>query len=153
MNIGAVMAQVAIIQAAVAITSPAVVPVRKVWTWPPPMSRSIPGHDTPCFLNEWTLDREDRTTNGLRQQYYTVHMQLLVDGESDFDSAAEVASAFMAAIVDAFDATETINGSAFWSKLRGGNPTLAPMQRNGLMYAGLDLYLDVTLTEGKTYGA
>ena len=58
----------------------------------------------------------------------------------------------MPAIINAFDATETINGSAFWSKLRGSSPTLTPMLRNGLIYAGLDLHLDVTLTEGKTYG-
>ena len=153
MDIGSVMAEVATIQAALTISSPASMTVNKVWAYPPPMANAIPAKDTPAFVNEWSFDREERTTNGMRQQYYTVHMQFLVDAEADYDNASLIASSFMAALIDGFDATETINGSAFWSKLRGGNPTLTPMMRNGLLYAGLDLFLDVTLTEGKTYGA
>ncbi len=153
MDIASVMAQIAAIQGALTISSPEAMTVQKVWTYPPPLSRAIPAKDTPAFVNEWTFDHEERTTNGLRQQYYTVHMQFLQDAEADYDNACLIASNFMAALVNGFDATETINGTAFWSKLRGATPTLSPMMRNGLLYAGLDLFLDVTLTEGKMYGA
>lgn len=151
MDIASVMTQVIAIQGALSITSPSVQSVKKAWAYPPPMSVTIAATDMPCFVNEWSFDREDRTTQGLREQHYTVHMLLMV-GDADFDKASAIASGFMAAVVNAFDATETLNGSAFWSKLRGATPTLVSVRRNGEVYAGLELFLDVTLTEGKTYG-
>lgn len=145
------MDQVIAIQSALSITSPVSASIRKAWPYPPPMSVAIRDTDMPCFINEWSFEREERTTNGLRQQYYTVHMLLIV-GDADMDRAFAIASGFMATIVDAFDATETINKSAFWSVLRGGSPTLVAVRRNGEPYAGIELFLDVTLTEGQMYG-
>lgn len=154
MDIRSVITAVAALQAAISISSPAALTVAKVWPYFPPQSIAIA--DSPVFLNEWVFNREDRTTNGLRQQYYTNHMQLFVY-DADSDSAADIATAFMDAIVTAFDAHETLSGTAFRSKLRGsggGNrPAIFPAIWDGVTFIGLDLYLDIELTEGKTYAA
>lgn len=149
MDIRSVIAQVVAIQGALTISAPSSQAIKKTWANPPPQQTTI--NDTPAFLNEWTFNKEVRTTQGLREQYYSVRMMLLVE-DADYDVASDIASAFMGALVDAFDATETLNGTCSWTNLRGADPTLGPVRRNGKIYAGLDLYLDVRLTEGKTYG-
>lgn len=154
MNIRDVIAAVNVIQAAITISSPSSIAVAKVWPYFPPQSVAV--SESPAFFNEWIFVREDRTTNGMRQQYYTDHMQLFVY-DADSDRAADIATAFMAAIVDAFDAEETLNGTAFRTKLRGsggGNrPAIFPVKWDNFTFIGLDLYLDIELTEGKTYVA
>jgi hypothetical protein len=151
-NIRDAILAVAGYQAAIAISSPAVIQVAKVWPYFPPQSVAIA--DSPAFINEWIFDKEVRTTNGLRQQFYTDHMQLFVY-DADSNQAADIATAFMEAIVDTFDAHETLGGAAFRTHLRGsggGNrPTLFPVTWAGYTFIGLDLFLDVELTEGKTY--
>ena len=87
MDIVSVMAEVAAIQSSLSISEPAAVSVVKVWTYPPPLSYMISPQDCPAFINDWSFDRENRITQGLREQLYTVHMQLLVDGETDYDNA------------------------------------------------------------------
>jgi hypothetical protein len=78
--------------------------------------------------------------------------------DADSDRAADIASAFMEKIVDAFDAHERLGGNtvAFRTKLRGSGggtrPTLFTVTWAGNTFVGLDLFLDVELTEGKTYG-
>lgn len=155
MNIRDVITAVAGYQSAIAITSPLALTVAKVWPYFPPQSVAIA--DSPAFINEWIFDHEDRITNGVRSQYYTDHMQLLVY-DADSNVAADIATAFMEKIVDAFDAHERLGGNtvAFRTKLRGSGggtrPTLFTVTWAGFTFVGLDLFLDVELTEGKTYG-
>jgi hypothetical protein len=69
----------------------------------------------------------------------------------DLPNAAEVATAFMPKIMDAFDADVTLGGTVTDSALRGGTPTLARLERGDLFYLGLDLFLDLTMKEAKVF--
>lgn len=152
MDISSVITVVATMQGEITISSPVSSTVVKVWPDYPPQSVSV--SDSPTVMNEWIFDREDRTTNGLREQYYTDHMQLFVYN-SDSDVAAAMARAFMAALVDKFDTSETLEGTCSWTKLRGkgGNsPLIFPVTWAGFTFVGLDLFLDIRLTEAKSFG-
>lgn len=152
MDISSVIEVVAGMQGELAITDPISMTVKKVWPDFPPKSVAIA--DSPAAMNEWIFDREDRTTQGLREQYYTDHMQYFFYDAGEAQ-AAKIARSFMAAIVDMFDTSETLAGTCSWTKLRGkgGNsPLIFPITWAGHTFIGLDLFLDIRLTEGKTYG-
>lgn len=153
MDIASVMTALTAIQEELTIDSPVDKSIRKAWDCAPPLAVKIGPTDTPVFINEWTLDREDRVTNGVREQYYSVHSMLLVY-DADYNRASQICGGFMAAFVDALDATKSLNGTCTWSTLRGANPTLVSVRRGraGPVFAGLDLYVDVRLTEGKSFG-
>jgi hypothetical protein len=148
------MQAIVAIQESLSITDPVKAQIKRAYPYVPDFGVGAPA--TPMMMNEWSFDREDRTNQGLRQQYYTVHMQLLVY-DAKTDRAADIATAFMEPIVDAFDAADVLHGAAFWTKLRGragaggSVPTLFPVTWAGKKHMGLDLFLDLTLTEGKTY--
>ena len=104
--------------------------------------------ECPCFLNSWTMVDEERAPQQ-RIQHYTVHMQLFID-DTDHDRAADIATAFHVALVDALDAATSLSGSVVYQQLRGGSPTLATLTR-GRDYIGLDLFCELTLKEGKAF--
>ena len=147
MDIDTCMAQITTLQKQVAITSPTTRDLEVAYKYVPPASVQVPAD--PFIQNSWTLVREDRNVSQ-RDQLYTVHMQLLTY-DADMDKAAEIATAFHVQLVDKFDANANLNGTCSSQTLRGGNPTLVVIQRANQNYAGLDLFLDVRMIEGKTF--
>ncbi len=79
-------------------------------------------------------------------------MHLLVSKLSaDDDVSFDIATAFMTSIVDDFDADVSLNGTVTEARLRGGPDTLAILDRGGDRFAGLDLFLDLEMKEGKNF--
>ena len=148
MDIRTCLAQIIILQKELAITAPITMDLEAAYKYVPPAKVQIPAN--PFFQNSWTLVSEDRNVSQ-RVQQYMVQMQLLVK-DADMDRAADIATAFHVQAVDKFDAKVDLNGTCSSQTLRGGNPTLVVITRSNLSYVGLDLFLDVRMVEGKTFG-
>lgn len=142
------MTGITAVQAAMAITSPVTMSVKKAWPYMPPQS-VLAGVAMPAWINEWTLVRERRAIS-MREQLYSVRMQLLVF-DADQDRAADIATAFMVVAVDAFDAAVTLGGTATQQTLRGASPTLGRVEIGGAVYSAIDLFLDVEMKEAKEF--
>ena len=147
MNIRAALDRLVVIQAGLSITDPTEVSIGTAYKYVPRQDTTLP--DTPSWMNDWTLIREERHID-MRIQFYTVHMQLFVR-DADQDQAADIASAFMEKTVEALDADVTLAGAVTRQSLRGGEPTLVSLERAGLSYIGLDLFLDLEMKEAKSF--
>ncbi len=147
MNIRAALDRLVVIQAGLSITDPTEVSIGTAYKYVPRQDTTLP--DTPSWMNDWTLIREERHID-MRIQFYTVHMQLFVR-DADQDQAADIASAFMEKAVEALDADVTLAGAVTRQSLRGGEPTLVSLERAGLSYIGLDLFLDLEMKEAKSF--
>ncbi len=147
MNIRSALDALIVIQASLTITDPASISVKRAYKLFPDRDSALP--DTPAWTNSWTLAREDRRID-LRETFWTVNMQLYVD-DADLDVGADIASAFMEEIMDALDGDVTLGGAVTDSALRGGDPTLGLLDWGGLGYAGLNLFLDLKMTEAKAF--
>lgn len=147
MDIRTALDQVVTIQAGLAITSPITATIKKAWKYMAPQEQLAP--DCPCWMNTWRMDNEDRSPS-MRVQFYVVNMQLFTD-DADQERAADIATAFHVALVDALDAKLTLSGAVKQQTLRGGDPSLAILERGGRAYVGLNLFLDIILKEGKDF--
>ena len=147
MNIRAALDRLVAIQGGLSITDPTATSISTAYKYVPRQDTTLPG--TPCWMNDWTLIREERHID-MRIQFYTVHMQLFVR-DADQDQAADIASAFMEKTVEALDADVTLAGAVTRQSLRGGEPTLVSLERGGLSYIGLDLFLDLEMKEAKAF--
>lgn len=138
------------IQAGLEISDPTAMEIKKVWAFRPPADKSLA--DLPCWLNSWTFTGEERQFAHERLQRYTVSMQLFVgSADVEADIKADIASAFMAELVDALDASIALGGAVTYQNLRGGDPTLALLDWAGLGYVGLNLFLDLEMKEGASF--
>jgi flagellar capping protein FliD len=131
------------LQEGLSITAPVSSSIKRAYKYTPPMSSALP--DTPCFLNTWSLTNQELDVS-LRVLSYTIRMQLIVH-DSDQDQAADIASSYMNAIITAQNADVTLNGSVTQCELRGSDPTLGVLNWAGVDYIGLDLLLDVTISD------
>ena len=147
MNIRTALDRLVVIQAGLSITDPIEASVGAAYKYVPRQDTTLPA--TPSWMNDWTLIREERHID-MRIQFYTVHMQLFVR-DADQDQAADIASAFMEKAVEALDADVTLAGAVTRQSLRGGEPTLVSLERAGLSYIGLDLFLDLEMKEAKSF--
>ena len=154
MNIRAALDRLVVIQAGLSITDPTEVSIGTAYKYVPRQDTTLP--DTPSWMNDWTLIREERHID-MRIQFYTVHMQLFVR-DADQDQAADIASAFMEKAVEALDADVTLAGAVTRQSLRGGEPTLVSLKLSSgpanaafLSYIGLDLFLDLEMKEAKSF--
>lgn len=152
MNIRDALVRVAAIQAGLSITDPVTDPtpyeIKRAYTTFPDRDSALP--DCPCWINSWTLVREDRNP-GMREAFYQIRMQLFID-DTDLDVGADIATAFMEKIMDALDADTSLGGTSTGTTLRGGDPTLGLLEWAGQGYPGLDLFLDLKMTESKSFG-
>lgn len=155
MNIRSCIAALVLIQGRLSIALPVVSQIKVAYNYFPAQDVLLP--DVPCWANAWTMLPEERG-GGLRIQQYTVHMQLFVDDVAS--QAADIATSFHGALVDALDADVGLSGdvaphvaapTCSSQVLRGGNPTLVRLERGGRAYIGLDEYLDITMKEGKAF--
>ena len=142
-DIRTVMTNVVSLQEGLSITAPVSSSILRAYKYMPPMASALP--DTPCFLNNWTLQNQELDV-GLRILFYTVRMQLVVL-DADQDQAADIASSYMNALITAQNADVQLGGSCNLTVLRGGNPTLAVLNWAGIDYVGLDLFLDVEIKD------
>jgi len=143
-DIRTVMTNIVSLQEGLSITAPISSSILRAYKYMPPMASGLP--DTPCFLNNWTLQNQELDI-GLRILFYTVRMQLAVL-DADQDQAADIASSYMNALITAHNADVQLGGSCTLTVLRGGDPTLAVLNWAGIDYIGLDLFLDVQITDG-----
>ena len=148
MDIRTALDRIVAVQGNLTITDPITTSVAEAWKYRPPGKVAL--NSFPLFMNEWTFVDEKRA-NSLREQEYTVHMQLAVL-DADANQAADIASAFHGALVDAFDADVNLDNTVTRQSLRGGNPTLVNLEFAGQPYIGLDLFMDIVMSEGKTFG-
>ena len=142
-DIRTVMTNVVTLQESLSITAPISSSILRAYKYMPPMASALP--DTPCFLNNWTLQNQELDIS-LRVLFYTIRMQLIVH-DSDQDRAADIASSYMNALITAHNADVQLGGSCTMTVLRGGNPTLAVLNWAGQDYIGLDLFLDVEIKD------
>lgn len=147
MGISAALDALNEIQAGLAITSPIVESIKRVYKYMPNQSESI--NDCPCFVNTWTLLPVLRMPS-LRETEYDVRMWLVVK-DMNQSRAADIATAFMDQILTVFDTNLTLGGTVSHHDLMGGTPTLIGFDWAGGPYVGLDLHLHMYLKDFVTF--
>lgn len=134
------------LQESLSITSPITSSIAKAWKYFPPEEATLP--ETPCFANEWSLTAFEVHV-GLLVRRYAIHTQMFVL-DADQERGADIATAYMNALETALLANYTLTQTVNQAILRGAQPTLAILERAGVKYVGLDLFLDVEMKEGVT---
>lgn len=142
MDIRTAMGGLVTLEAGLTISDPLNLAIRRAYPYFPDRRSVLP--DTPCWTNGWTLTRIDDGFADNRRQFYTVNAQLFIL-DADMGRAAEIATAFHVALIDALDADDTLGGTVTNVDLRGGDPTLALLEWAGQGYVGLNLYFDLEL--------
>jgi len=130
------------LQETIEITEPRAMRVIRAYHTIPAEASELP--DTPCFINTWTLLPLIRMP-GLLETEYDIHMQLAIL-DADQSYAAEIAGAFMDAIIAKFNTNLTLGGTISHHDLTGGSPTLVNITW-GKTFVGLDLHLHVYIKE------
>ena len=149
MDIVTALGALASVQSAITITSPLNIGIRRVYIVPPNSQTQLT--DLPCWINGWTLTGVRRkTTGGVIDQSYTIHSQLYVE-DASIERACLIASAFLQPFIIALQRNIGLSGTVAESNLRGGDPTLALLERGGKGYPGLDLFIDVVLRNSVVY--
>ncbi len=147
----AVMRQIQTVQEGIVATIDGEeIAVAKSWLFFPGADQNIEGGGFPSWRNEWTMLPQLRDIS-LAINRFTVHMQLLV-AHADLSRAAEIATAFMAPTLHAFDVQdEAGNGGVSLGELvenqaiRGGTPTMGRVDLANRSVIAVDLYLDFEL--------
>jgi hypothetical protein len=136
-----------VVQRELVIEAPVPLGVTSAFYLPPDRNTPL---EYPCWFNTWTFTGQNRKSNYYLQQTYAVHCEFW-HYDPDTDLAAEVATAFHSAYVVALNKNITLSGTVDTSELRGADPTLVLAEWNGVPYAGLDLFLDVTISQSVAY--
>jgi len=142
-TLDAALARIVAIQAAISITSPAVLTIARAYKDPPGGAQ-----DTPCFLNI-IEPGEIKYGLGSQRQTHRVKMQLLVKGEQAADASA-IARAFLEATRTAFNADLTLAGTCTVAVL-GATAGVLGLQYAGAQYIGFELPLLVQMHEAVTF--
>lgn len=132
--------RIAAVQLGLSISSPLAQTIKRTYRVPPKQGDALP--DVPCFINTVDLPDIHWLPNSQRQRRFVVGMQLFVK-DADNDQGREIALSFLEAIVVAFHADVTLNGTCTAQTLRGGTPTLARLDWAGQSFVGLQLFMDV----------
>lgn len=148
MNIRTALARIKTVEEGLSITDPETLAIKRVYTYYPKQDELL---EAPCFMHTFTLV-DERRFNAQREHLYVVRTQLWV-GNSDKDRAADIAAAFLAKWMDAFDDDVTLNGACTHQTVRGADPTLALLEYSNLASVGLDLFMDIVMgPEAATVG-
>ena len=147
MSIRAALDQLVLLQKALRIEDPRGLGVERVYKYAPDMNDAL--NDIPCWTNEITLVDEFKGA-GVHEVRWINHMQFFaVKDPADFDDAIDVAQAFLEEFMTHLNAHVGLGHTVAFTKLRGGNPTTAILDRGGGIYfSGLDLFLDITELPG-----
>lgn len=136
-----------------AITAPVETEIKRVYKYVPALARSIT--DYPCIFLTYELTQVWFRPSFLEQEY-TIHLQLFAGRvEVEQDVAADIASAFMDALVTKLSQSQRLGNTVSVIRgLRGATPdTLTGLQWAGAAFVGLDLFLDVTLKTAASHAA
>lgn len=159
------MEAIVAVQKGISITLPEPRTVARAFLTSPHQGETVP---VPCFTNSWDFVAETR--NGMvRYLDFTVNMRLHVARATEGDTSknAEIATAFLDPILTAFGKTNATTGlggiqlkgsvggvttpTATYTNIRGGSPTLAIFGDGAERTIGLDLFLEVRLTDAFDY--
>lgn len=135
------------VQAAITIADPQALAVRKAYRYFPDPQVEIPMRS---FQNEWTMG-EVKAEQAVRTLPYQIRTQFFAGGMlEDTARNEEIATAFWEAYVDAVCASVRSGGrfEGLILRLRGAEPTLGRLERNGKAYVGFEAFLTVELTTG-----
>lgn len=152
MGIRAALDKIVIIQGNLTITEPTAMSIKKAWKLAPPANVKLP--DYPAFVNSWSVALHEPGFQS-RLLRYRVNMQLLVAPITvDSDVYADAATAFWEAMLTAFGQDITLGGAVSLATLRGGEPTLAQLDRPaaGESFVGINAILDIEHIESFAYG-
>jgi hypothetical protein len=135
------------------ITEPKPIRMKKAWLFVPPPRVVIT--DVPCAMVTYE-QRPVTFASAMLHKPYSMHIQLFA-GETmpDGDFQAEVAAAFNEALIQSLSKHQTLGGAvSLIQGLRGQTPeTLTVLERAGKSYVGIDLFLDVLITEPASHAA
>jgi len=149
MSIRTIMDKIVAIQGKLSITDPGVVEVKKVWKYVPPQNMTIT--DIPCWMNTWTVGKCIWGAGNQREVPYRVNMKLLAaDATQQQDKAADIATAFWGEALKAFQDDHMLGGDDRIQDLEGGEPTLIIIDYGTRSYVGLNLFLNILVSEGNT---
>lgn len=145
------LAQIYRIEAALAVTSPEAVGIKKVWPYAPAGNAVVT--DTPCFLNDYSVEAVSYLS-ALKRVNYSVNARLAIYRANSDDSAV-LASAFTQPIIDAF-ALNLKLGMKNWTVLElrfnGKQPVVhdALSQAAGKTLIGLDFNIELQYNHAST---
>lgn len=135
--------------ASLTITEPVAAQIKRSWKFIPPANYAIQRADLPCTFSSYELKGVVFGPAILKRQY-SLHIQLLTgQAEMQGDIASDIASAFGESLIQALIQHQRMNGTvSVINDLRGASPdTLTALSWAGESFIGLDLYLDVLLTD------
>lgn len=151
MGIRSALDAIVVIQGNLSISSPLSRVIKKAWKLGPPASVKLP--DWPAFVNSWTLLAQEPNFQS-RFLRYRINMQLLVAPITvDSDLHADIATAFWEQMLTDFGQDVELGGAVTLSNLRGGEPTLAQLDRPaaGESFVGINAILDIEVLEAFAY--
>jgi hypothetical protein len=138
---------------AIAVTDPVSTGITRVYKFVP-KARAALG-DLPCAI--LTYEQEPVLFKpAFLHKPYRIHIQVFVaKAEAEADQSADIASAILDKIILALSASQNLNGTvSVIRQFRGASPeTLTVLEWAGTGYVGLDLYLEVTITEAGNHAA
>jgi hypothetical protein len=153
MDIRATIDALADLLETVAITEPRETGILKCWHFPPDMK--TPLTNLPCAM--LTYEQQPiRFLPSLLMKPYAIHILVFVgQTASQAETHADTASALLDEIINTLSANQRLSGSVgVIREFRGASPdTLVQLDRNGIGYVGLDLYLEVTLNDAASHSA
>jgi len=141
------LARLVAVQAALAITDPIAAGVARAYPYFPDPQKALPNR---TFQNEWTMG-EVKAEQAVRTLPYQVRTQFLAgEALADAERTEDVATAFWEAYVEAVCASVRVGGAfqGLILRLRGAEPTLGRIERNGKAYVGFESFLAIDLTTG-----
>jgi len=153
MNIRDVHADLVTRLATLSITEPVTSEIKRVYKYVPALSKAVA--DYPCVFLTYELTQVWFKSAFLEQEY-TIHIQLFAGKvATEQDVAADIASAFMEALVQKVSLSQRLGGTVSVIRgLRGASPdTLTKLEWAGVGFVGLDLFLDVTLKTAASHAA
>ena len=149
MSIRVILDKIVAIQADLSITHPKPLSVKKAWKYIPPQNVTLT--DIPCWLNHWQMNNTEWHPGNMREVEYSVNMMLVVtEATAEQDVSADIAAAFWDETLKAFRDDHMLGGTDRIQKLRGEGPTSPRLTWGGKSYIGLDLWLDILVSESNT---
>lgn len=145
--------------ATVSISAPVAKSIRRVYKFPPPQRLALA--DLPCVI--LTYEQEPVLFKpALLMKPYSIRLQVFVaPAAADADVSADIASEFLEQMIQTISGNMTLGGTVSVIRaFRGGGlrsegiaETLTALEWAGNAYVGLDLIIDVTITEAKEHSA
>ena len=153
MNIRDTVSALVTLLESVTITDPKATTIKKVYRFPPDMGTALTM--LPCAI--LTYEQQPvRFLPALMMKPYVIRIVLFVgQASSQAETHADTASALLDAIITTLSENQRLDNTVgVIREFRGASPdTIVLLDRNGIGYVGLDLYLEVTLNSAANHAA